>query len=123
MRSRNWSLPGQAITVTLLLATALLYALGGSRQVPEGTSADLIESADSRLLTASPVPALTVVINEVAWAGTDASSADEWIELYNPGASPVALAGWQLSDGGDLNITFPAGAVIEAGGFFLLERT
>ncbi|QLQ06438.1 MAG: hypothetical protein HZY76_10550 [Anaerolineae bacterium] len=25
----------------------------------------------------------TVVINEVAWSGTTASSSDEWLELYN----------------------------------------
>jgi len=41
-----------------------------------------------------------VVVNEVAWAGTSASSSDEWMELYNCGAADIDLTGWTLSDGG-----------------------
>jgi hypothetical protein len=37
-----------------------------------------------------------VVINEIAWGGSAASSADEWIELHNTTAQPVDLAGWSL---------------------------
>ena len=37
-----------------------------------------------------------VIISEVAWGGTPASSEDEWIELRNLGETPVDLAGWQL---------------------------
>ncbi len=77
--------------------------------------------------TATPPPPpyaeRAVIINEVAWAGTAASAQDEWLELYNPGAAPIALAGWTLSDGGDISITFPAGLVIGAGAYALLERT
>jgi len=62
------------------------------------------------------------VINEVAWAGTAASANDEWIELLNTTAAPFNLAGWTLSDGGDINLTFGT-LVIEAQGFLLLERT
>lgn len=68
-----------------------------------------------------PVPALTVLINEVAWAGTWASSSDEWIELLNPGTSAVDLSGWRLTDGGDVNIAL--GDLLPAGSFYLLERT
>jgi len=71
--------------------------------------------------------ALDVVINEVAWAGTAASSSDEWIELYNPGSSPIDLTGWQLygdnnvlNNVGDPNITLAG--TIPAGGYFLLEK-
>ncbi len=63
----------------------------------------------------------TVVINEVAWSGTTASSSDEWLELYNAGAAAVDLAGWTLRDGGDINLTLYG--TLPAGGFFLLERT
>ncbi|MBI5933933.1 MAG: lamin tail domain-containing protein [Chloroflexi bacterium] len=42
------------------------------------------------------VPFKTVVISEVAWAGTNSSSYDEWIELYNTGFQPVNLDGWRL---------------------------
>ena len=62
-----------------------------------------------------------VVINEVAWSGTLASSSDEWIELFNPGLNAIALEGWRLADGGDLEVSL-AGS-IAGGGFYLLERT
>ena len=38
-----------------------------------------------------------VIINEIAWAGTPASPADEWIELRNLGSIPVDLTGWTLA--------------------------
>ena len=62
-----------------------------------------------------------IVISEVAWGGTAAQSADEWIELHNPTAVPINLSGWTLSDGGTIQITLTG--VISAGGFYLLERT
>ncbi|MCI0552200.1 MAG: lamin tail domain-containing protein, partial [Anaerolineae bacterium] len=64
-----------------------------------------------------------MIINEVAWAGTTAAlTSDEWIELYNPGASPVNLAGWVLKSP-DGTPTIALTGTIPADGFFLLERT
>ncbi|MBI2050004.1 MAG: lamin tail domain-containing protein [Candidatus Staskawiczbacteria bacterium] len=42
-----------------------------------------------------------VVINEVAFWGTNASKEDQWIELYNRSEEPVDLTGWRalLHDG------------------------
>jgi uncharacterized repeat protein (TIGR01451 family) len=62
-----------------------------------------------------------VVINEVAWGGTDASSADEWIELYNTTAATVSLNGWCLTNGDNLNIALSGG--IPPSGYYLIERT
>lgn len=62
-----------------------------------------------------------VIISEVAWGGTAANSADEWIELHNPSAVPLNLADWTLSDGGTIQITLTG--IISAEGFYLLERT
>lgn len=62
-----------------------------------------------------------VLINEVAWAGTGASANDEWIELHNPGGEAIDLAGWRLSDGGDVSIIL--GGTLPPFGYFLLERT
>ena len=74
-------------------------------------------------LTATSTPAgfLSVIINEVAWAGTAASTNDEWIELYNPGSTSVNLVGWILraSDG---NPTINLTGSIPPGGYYLLER-
>ena len=65
-----------------------------------------------------------VAISEIAWAGTDASSADEWIELYNAESQAMDISGWTLkSDDKSPEIVFKDGTVIPAGGFFLLERT
>ncbi len=49
----------------------------------------------TRTATPNP-PLLTVIINEVAWMGTIASTSDEWIELYNPGTVAIDLTGWVL---------------------------
>ena len=38
-----------------------------------------------------------VIISEIAWAGTIASPADEWVELRNLGSIPVDLTGWTLA--------------------------
>jgi hypothetical protein len=66
-------------------------------------------------------PVLSVMISEVAWAGTQASAHDEWIELHNPGEQAIDLEGWRLTDGDDLNI--PLHGTVPAYGFFLLERS
>lgn len=63
-----------------------------------------------------------VVINEVAWMGTDVSYNDEWIELHNPTGSDISLEGWSLNatDGSPvISLT----GTIPAGGYYLLERT
>ena len=65
---------------------------------------------------------LDVVINEVAWGGTKASAADEWIELYNNTSISIPLVGWTLTTTGSISFTIPAGKSIPAGGYFLLER-
>ncbi len=64
---------------------------------------------------------LTVLINEVAWAGTFASSSDEWIELMNTSDSTIYLEGWRLTDGGDINILLSG--ILTPHGFYLLERS
>ena len=62
-----------------------------------------------------------VIISEVAWAGTQAFSGDEWIELYNPGPSSIVLDGWRLEAAdGDPSIALTG--TLAAGGFLVLER-
>lgn len=65
-----------------------------------------------------------IVINEIAWMGTAASSSDEWIELKNISTEPVNLNKWQLLDKDEqIKISFTTTDVIEPGEFYLLERT
>lgn len=70
----------------------------------------------------SAATAKQVVISEVAWMGTTASTSDEWIELYNNTGSAIDLTGWTLqSQDGTPSISLSG--TIPAHGHFLLERT
>lgn len=96
------------LVTALLLPMLLLLSVVGLR-----------ESQASGTTAAAP---LDVIISEVAWGGTNASTADEWIELYNSTANAIDLTGWTLiaNDGSpSINLL----GAIPAGGFFLLERT
>lgn len=63
-----------------------------------------------------------VLINEIAWMGTENSANDEWIELYNDGESVVDLTGWTLNaTDGTPSINLEGSIASQS--FFLLERT
>jgi hypothetical protein len=76
--------------------------------------------------------AATVVINEVL--GSTISDDDEFIELYNPGASPVNISGWRIelwdSDAGAAfgtadgasPMVIPTATTLAAGGYYLLAN-
>ncbi len=73
-------------------------------------------------VTAVTIAPGDVIISEVAWGGTAASSADEWIELHNTTNAPITLTNWTLNAAdGEPAITL--NGTIPALGFFLLERT
>jgi len=63
-----------------------------------------------------------VVINEVAWAGTQDHSSDEWIELYNNTDYDISLNNWILEaeDGAPY---LPLSGVIKAKDYYLIERS
>jgi len=87
--------------------------------------------SEGLVITAQKTP--PVVINEVAWMGTAASWADEWIELRNNTREDIDLTGWTLSWAeGEILIHFGKEeddtkevrtTIIPARGFYLLERT
>lgn len=55
--------------------------------------------------------------------GTSSSyTADEWIELYNPGSDAVDLSGWHIA-AADGNMDIILSGTIQAGGYYLIERT
>ena len=86
-------------------------------------------STPSPTATPSPTPTplppanpLDVVINEIGWMGTEAASADEYIELYNTTGDAIILNGWTLQAvDGTPNISLSG--TIPANGYFILERT
>jgi len=63
-----------------------------------------------------------VVINEVAWMGTAASTYDEWIELKNNTDQDIDLNGWTLA-AADGTPSILLTGTIPAHGYYLLERT
>jgi len=68
-----------------------------------------------------------VVISEVMWAGSERSTADEWLEIVNISDETVVLNGWTIlkrgSDGSDtVMIAFPEDAEISAGQYFLIAN-
>lgn len=69
--------------------------------------------------------ACDVVISELAAAGPNGAG-DEFVELFNPGRAPVALAGWVVqyasapSGTWSTKVVLPVGATIPARGFFLV---
>ena len=51
-----------------------------------------------------------VVITEIHYHPASASEEDEYVELYNTSASPVALGGWEFTNG--LSFTFASGTTL-----------
>ena len=90
---------------------------------PVGNNNSASTSTDNRVEYKAIQP-LTIVINEVAWAGTQSSADDEWIELYNPGTVDINLTNWSLlSSDGSPNIKSEFnGIILKAGDYLLLER-
>lgn len=85
------------------------------------------------LLAMSVVPALSTVraaeppnalISEIAWAGSEKSTADEWIEIRNTGTEALDISGWSLTGIGTSGsaITIPAAASISVGSTYLIAN-
>ena len=68
----------------------------------------------------------TVVINELMWMGSSASSYDEWIELRNLTSQPIDATNWLLTkkaSGAEVPmLNLPAEATIPANGYFLISN-
>ena len=73
----------------------------------------------------------SVIFNEIAWMGTEVSSSDEWIELYNTTEEQIDLVNWQFiftSPSGTSKITTfkvieTTTPIINGLSYFLMERT
>ncbi|MCX6764606.1 MAG: lamin tail domain-containing protein [Candidatus Nealsonbacteria bacterium] len=73
-------------------------------------------------LSAIALQPLDLIINEIAWMGTEKSYNDEWLELYNNSSLELDLAGWKIkSENSKFNIELVG--KIAPKGFFILERT
>ncbi len=110
-------------TSTTTTATSTQITISGNQNYTLGVSAvDIygnVSSEETKVIQTHNAP---VVINEVAWAGTHSSSADEWIELYNNTDKDINLSNWLLY-AEDNTPNIPLSGTILANGYYLLERT
>lgn len=125
-----WSLvnSGNNMTFTLSASSSgygtLIPSIGANRVIDlsgnNNTASNLTPTDNSVTFAASSVR--SIIINEVAWAGTTSSlTGDEWIELYNSTNATINITGWTLrAADGTPSITL--NGTIPAGGYFLLER-
>lgn len=84
--------------------------------------------ADSfyRLATATPgaandtIRVSSVVINELMYAPASGLDDDQYVELFNRGASATNIGGWRLNDG--ISFTFPTNTLLAAGGYVVVAK-
>ena len=70
---------------------------GGGSSAPAAASVSAPTPEPTPAATSYPSPAAgDIVINEIAWSGTEASAAHEWIELYNRTAQTLSLSSTTL---------------------------
>lgn len=118
--------PKQPNSATLVLTatvtpTLTFTATNTGTPTNTATATNTNTATATRTSTATAPPPMTVIINEVAWSGTVAASTDEWIELYNPGTTPINITNWRITaDDGNPDITLTG--TIPANGYFLVGR-
>ena len=110
--------------------TATATATSTGTNTPTATGAPTY--TPTATFTAGPLPRIR--LNEllprphaIDWDGDGVLDAfDEWIELFSLETAAVDLAGWALDDiagGGSAPYIFPAGTILEPGGFLVRYRS
>ncbi len=61
-----------------------------------------------------------IVINELMYQPISGNDDDQYVELYNKGASAVDLGGWQFTAG--IRFTFPSNTVLAPDGYLVVAR-
>jgi hypothetical protein len=61
-----------------------------------------------------------VIINEVQADAGNNEGGGEWVELKNIGATAVDLSCWKLTNGGNVQVSFPQGLLIGPGEYLLI---
>ncbi|PIQ68646.1 MAG: hypothetical protein COV91_02920 [Candidatus Taylorbacteria bacterium CG11_big_fil_rev_8_21_14_0_20_46_11] len=111
---------GTVSTTTATSTTAT--ATDESTYTMSVSAIDTSGNASATSTQAVSVYTMPVVINEVAWAGTEASAFDEWVELYNRTDTPISLSSFVMY-ATDLSPYIPLSGTIGANSYFLIERT
>jgi hypothetical protein len=61
-----------------------------------------------------------IIITEVLYDAPNSDTTEEWVELFNPLATSISLAGWTLEDNTG---TFSLSGSIAAGGFYVIAKS
>ena len=64
----------------------------------------------------------TIIISEVAWAGSSISIADEWIELTNMTDQTIDVSGWLIDGAASTTLTLPAASSIAPHSTYLIAN-
>ena len=112
---------GRVTWVSSAPTVATVDSLGRVRAIAPGTStltASVGPISAQRTITVTAPPALR--ISEVESNG---GTPGDWTELYNPTAAAVDISGWSFKDNDNTRtFAFPAGTVIPAGGYYVVEE-
>ena len=70
--------------------------------------------------TNAPIRLSDIVINEIMYHPISLNDDDQYVELYNRGANPVNLAGWQFVSG--ISFAFPSNTIVQPDGYLVVAR-
>ncbi|MFP6877151.1 MAG: CotH kinase family protein [Roseibacillus sp.] len=74
----------------------------------------------SESFTTTDLLVSAIVINEIHYDHEPKTERGEFVEIYNPGDSPVNLEGWQFN--GAIDFDFPPNTMIDANGFRVIAE-
>lgn len=107
-------------------ATTTSYTVPSDNKIYtfKAEAVDIYGNIGTRQTKTVEVVTRTIVINEIAWAGTSAArDQDEWIELYNPTSKTIDVSQMKLKSSTDNKPSINLSGTISAGGYYLIERT
>ena len=119
MSFRSLRLARQA---ALLLSTAILVSCGREPTAPQPMQAVAFGGATASVVTP------TILISQIYGAGGNSGALlnSDYIELFNPGTSPVSVAGWSVqyaSTAGSTWAATPLTGTIQAGKYLLVKAS
>lgn len=89
-----------------------------------GSTVPLVQTGS--VINRVPVSKPSVCISEVLWAGSDLSTADEWVELAAVGSGSINLHGWTLrsmKDGNEVVLASLDNQFMQAGRYLMIANT
>ena len=112
---------GATTTATTTVTSYSLSAENGHTYSVQVVAVDTAGNRATSTIVSAEVNMQPLVINEIAWAGTAASSFDEWIELKNLTTHTLSLANIVL-EAADSTPSVVLSGTMAANGYYLLER-